>query len=179
MPETLIYLTNVTLTLKVDPGGVSANFQGPCTSAAVQTEAGEESTVVTLDGIRHTRYGPNLYTLALSFVQDWGNPAGLANFLYAQERVRLLFTLALSNNGTPSPTNPSMQGFCYGVAPTFGGEAESWIEAEVEMPVEAKPSIVTALGEILTEPTKWQEFSFWQPPGTPAAEPAEPQETYA
>lgn len=134
----IIYLSQASVKLGTTP----TEYNGHCTVAEVTVEAGEESSVTTLDGTKHSRTGSPTYKLHLVYGQDWST-AGLANYLFAQKGTTVPFTISAYGTTPPSPTAPAMTGSCVIQPGTYGGEADTWIEGEVELSIIGTPTLMT------------------------------------
>lgn len=170
----IIYLTNalVQFRLTTEAAGSNHDYSAACTAVAVVPEQGDENEIVTLDAVRHVRYGPTAYTLQITAAQDW-SATGFSRWLYENEGKDAYFSVGL--NGTlMDASNPRLTGSCVLVAGQFGGEAETWIEAEIEMPCYAKPIVQTSVtqeAEIVSAPA--MDVRRWgqAPEPEPAPEP--------
>ena len=178
----IIYLTNATLVMRLataPPPGVA--YAGEVSSAAVVPTAGDETSVVTLDYIRHSRYGPPSYALALTVQQSW-IVGSLCKFLWENKGQLVSFALTLTAQSAIGSGNPGFIGNALAVPAQFGGEAETWIEGEVEMPIDGEPTLwnttpTQEMWDELAERAKSSDLMVYQyanPGYAPAAE-REPQ----
>lgn len=145
----IIYLANASIKLGTAPG---TEYNGSVLTAEVIPTPGEETGVTTLDGIRHTRYGAASYALHLVMAQDW-SATGLCTYLWGAAGTSVPFTLqAYGSAAVGSPATPKMAGTCVVQEPQYGGEAETWIEAEVTMAIVGRPVLTTTMADPEQQP---------------------------
>ncbi len=159
----IIFLSNASVLMRLGTESASANreYNGTCNAATVEVTAGDENTVVTLDGVRHTRVGVSGYALHLAYFQDWTG-SGLSQFLFNNEG--LAATVAVKATTDPLDTNhPQIEGTVILVAGNYGGEAETWAEGDVVLPFVQKPVLRTALSQELMTLEDWMEGVDWRP----------------
>ena len=139
-----LFMREISLTL--DDGGVDGAIEFKCDvhAATIDPQAGDVVTYVTLcpDGT-YSQRAATTYILHLVGVQNW-DAAGLAKYLDEHDGVELTFIYQAHGAVDPSPEAPAKQGTCIGMAPTYGGERDTWAEYDVELPVSGTPDTPTA-----------------------------------
>ena len=139
-----LFMKEITLTLAtVTPPGTPVEFKCDTHLASIDAAAGDDVTYQTLcpDGTFSQR-GVTTYVLHLVGVQNWDAP-GLARFLDENDGVELAFVYQAHGTAAPAEATPAKSGTCIGQAPSYGGEAETWAEFDVELPISGKPLTVT------------------------------------
>lgn len=142
-----LFMREISLTLKA---GAEAAVEYKCDvhAASIEPEAGDVVTYVTLcpDGT-YSQRSATTYTLHLVGVQNW-DAAGLARYLDAHDGQTLTFAFNAHGAGAPSASAPAKAGTCIGMAPTYGGERDTWAEFDVELPVSGIPATVVSAAEL-------------------------------
>jgi hypothetical protein len=140
---TILFMKDATLTMKVG-AGADAEFNGDCSSAAIEVTAGDEVQYPTLDGEVASNVGPASYALAITAGQDW-TATGLARFLWDNDGQTADFTYnAHGKDAAPSTSTPAVVGQVRLVAGSYGGEVGTFAEIQVSLPCLAKPVLTTA-----------------------------------
>jgi hypothetical protein len=135
-------MRDVSLTLGATPD----EFNCQVAAAMLEVTAGDEVTYTTLcsDGT-FSEVGRSTYALSLRLGQDWADSQGLARYLWDNEGTTQSFRLQAHGSSTASAeTTPAMTGTVRIVAPSYGGEVDTYAEAEVSLPCTAKPVLETA-----------------------------------
>ena len=140
---TLLFMRNAVLTIKIG-AGAAADFQGQVSTAAVEVEAGDTVTYPVLDGTVPSNVGPPTYALHIVAAQDWTATSGLANVLWNNDGATATFWLNAYGVSTASASQPAVTGTVTLVAPTYGGEVQTYAELDVTLPCQAKPTLSTA-----------------------------------
>ena len=83
---------------------------------------------------------PSTYAVALTFLQDWGQPGSLSQLLWDGEGTETEFSIALAS----APTIPVATGTVRLVAGQYGGDFSQPLTATVTLPCGAKPDIAPA-----------------------------------
>lgn len=137
---------SLTLTIGTDPA-VEVNCD--VHTVEVQTAAGDEVKYQTLcpDGA-FSEIGRSSYALHITAAQNWG-PDGLARVLWEHEGETAEFRYQahgadVAGPDAPSDAVPGMMGTVRLVAPTYGGEADTYAELDVTMPCTTRPELITA-----------------------------------
>lgn len=137
---------SLTLTIGADPA-VEVNCDVHTVEVAV--EPGDVVTYQTLcaDG-SFSQPGRSSYALHITAAQDWG-PDGLARVLWEHEGESAEFRYQahgsdVATTDAPSDAIPGMMGEVRLIAPTYGGEADTFAELDVTLPCSSKPDIITA-----------------------------------
>lgn len=137
---------SLTLTIGADPA-VEVNCD--VHTVEVQTTPGDEVKYATLcpDG-SYSEVGRSSYALHITAAQDW-SPTGLARILWENEGELAEFRYQahgadVAGADAPSDTAPGMMGEVRLVAPTYGGEADTYAELEVTLPCTTKPTLSPA-----------------------------------
>lgn len=135
-----LFMRDVSLTL-----GATTPDEYNCqvASATVEVTAGDEVTYTTLctDG-SFSEVGRSTYALVLRLGQDWTSSQGLARYLWENEGAVVPFRLQAHGSATESATDtPAMTGNVRIVAASYGGEVDTYAEAEVSLPCTAKPTL--------------------------------------
>ena len=140
---TILFMKDVTLTLKL-AAGTPLEFNGDCSSAAIEVTPGDEVQYPTLDGEVASNVGPASYALALTAGQDW-SATGLARFLWDNDGATAEFSYnAHGKTAVAAPATPAVEGSVRLVAGSYGGEVGTFAEIEVSLPCLAKPDLATA-----------------------------------
>jgi hypothetical protein len=142
MATSPLFMRDVSLTL----GTGATEYNCQVASAMVEVTPGDEVTYTTLcsDG-SFSEVGRSTYGLALRLGQDWANSQGLARYLWDNEGSVVTFRLQAHGSGTASSDSaPAMTGSVRIVAASYGGEVDTYAEAEVTLPCTAKPTLETA-----------------------------------
>jgi hypothetical protein len=148
-----LFMKEISLTLKVG-AATAVEFNCNVSQAMLEPEPGDVVTYHTLCAAGSmSRSADPTWTLHLIGVQDWNGTAGavgLARFL--ADNAGALATFAFNAHGvapvTASPATPAYGGTCTIVAPTYGGEVNTWAEFDVALPVSGKPTIAVTLFEL-------------------------------
>jgi hypothetical protein len=140
---TILFMKDATLTLKVG-AGVPAEFNGDCSSVAIEVTPGDEVQYPTLDGEVASNVGPASYALAIVAGQDW-TATGLARFLWDNDGQTADYVYnAHGKDATPTADTPGVSGQVRIVAGSYGGEVGTFAEVEVSLPCLARPVLTTA-----------------------------------
>jgi hypothetical protein len=140
-----LFMREISLTL--DDGVQVAPLEFKCDvhAATIEPQAGDVVTYVTLcpDGT-YSQRAATTYILHLVGVQNW-DAAGLAKYLDEHDGVELSFIYqAHGVAANTTADQPAKQGTCVGMAPTYGGERDTWAEYDVELPISGTPDTLTA-----------------------------------
>ena len=140
-----LFMRDVSLTLKLVSGGTAAEFNCDAHLAEVVTTPGDDVTYQTLCPTgSYSNVGRSSYGLHIVAAQDW-SADGLASFLWDNEGALALFTYQAHGSAlVPSADAPGMTGEIRLIAPSYGGEADTYAELDVTMPCTTKPTKVTA-----------------------------------
>lgn len=143
----ILFMKDASLKLAVvgPPAGTDAEYNCDVHTAEVTAKAGDETTYQTLcpDGT-FSELGATTYALHLVAGQDW-SATGLARFLW--DHAGELATFELQVHGAAvawAATAPGMTGTVRLLDPTYGGEAETFPELDVEMPCQGRPELLDA-----------------------------------
>jgi hypothetical protein len=151
---TPLFMRDVSLTLKLLPSGPTrVQFNCDVHLAEVVSEPGDTVEYQTLCPTgSFSSIGKTTYLLHLVAAQDWST-AGLARFLWDNDGALAEFQYQAHGASAIPPTasTPGMSGTVRLVAPTYGGEADTYAELEVELPCSSKPTLVVATFPALTE----------------------------
>lgn len=141
-----LFMREISLTLMVAGGpGPATEFHCDVHSATIEAEPGDDVTYQTLcvDG-SYSQRGKTTYALHLVGVQNWDAP-GLARFLDEHDGDSLDFVFQAHGSAVaPSAATPAKSGTCIGQAPSYGGEADTWAEYDVSLPITGVPVTVVA-----------------------------------
>jgi hypothetical protein len=164
---TLLFMRQATVSLKV--GATAAvQYQGQVSTAAVEVEAGDVVTYPVLDGTVPSNVGPESYALHLVAAQDWTAASGLARFLWDQAGQDATFYLSAYGAGAaPAVGKPAVSGTVRLVAPTYGGEVNTYAELDVTLPCLAKP-LLAETGTIPSAMEDAEEAALGAPEEAPA-----------
>jgi len=127
--------------------GAAAGVEFNCDAhlAEVVTSPGDDVSYQTLcpEG-SFSNVGRSSYALHIVAAQDW-TAEGLALFLWDHEGELATFEYQAHGATTvPSAAAPGMTGEIRLIAPSYGGEADTYAELDVTMPCTTKPSKVVA-----------------------------------
>jgi hypothetical protein len=151
---TPLFMRDVSITFKLLPAG-PGRVEHNCDvhTAEVVTTPGDVVSYQTLcpSGSFSNR-GKSSYALHLVAAQDW-SAAGLARFLWDNDGLTAEVQYQAHGAAAVPPTasQPGMAGVVTLVAPTYGGEADTYAELEVELPFTSKPTIATTAFPTLAE----------------------------
>jgi hypothetical protein len=149
---TPLFMRDVSLTLKLT-AGTRLQFNCDVHTAEVVTEPGDTVDYQTLCPTgSFSSQGKATYLLHLVAAQDWST-TGLARFLWDNDGALAEFQYQAHGAAVIPPTAaaPGMSGFVRLVAPSYGGEADSYAELDVELPCSSRPTIVTSAFPALAE----------------------------
>jgi len=143
-----LFMRDVSLTLTI---GVEPALEVNCDvhTVEVAVEPGDVVTYQTLcaDG-SFSEPGRSSYALHITAAQDWG-ANGLARVLWEHEGEAAEFRYQahgadVATTDAPSDAAPGMMGEIRLIAPTYGGEADTFAELDVTLPCTSKPELITA-----------------------------------
>ena len=143
-----LFMRDVSLTLTI---GADPALEVNCDVHTVEvvTTPGDEVTYQTLcpDG-SFSEVGRSSYALHIVAAQDWG-PDGLARVLWEQEGEQAEFRYQahgadVATADAPSDSIPGMMGTIRLIAPSYGGEADTYAELDVTLPCATKPELMAA-----------------------------------
>jgi hypothetical protein len=120
------------------------DFSTDVLDVAVVPEPGAVQKVKTLDGVTHQDAEGVSWSLTLRAIQDWSSTRpGLAYYLYdhAGENVAFVLNLYGAAQTAGSTTEPTVNGTVTVVPIPYGGEGNTFIEAEVSMPCTVDPVV--------------------------------------
>jgi hypothetical protein len=80
------------------------------------------------------------FSIALSYLSDWGETDSLSQLLWDNDGLPLYFTFE-----PDAPGLPTADGQCYGVAGTFGGEGDGLWQTTSTLPCVSKPTLTPAV----------------------------------
>ncbi len=103
-------------------------------TAAVEVEAGDTVTYPVLDGTVPTQVGPESYALHLVAAQDWTAASGLARFLWDNAQAVATFGCGRMTPRGPHRGQTGRDRDVTLVAPTYGGEVNTYAELDVTLP---------------------------------------------
>jgi len=143
---TLLFMRDAKVTLTLTGGaGTPVEYNGQCSTAAVEVEAGDTVTYPVLDGTIPTEIGPSSYALHLVAAQVWDAADGLARFLWDHEGESADFVLqAHGKDVANAATTPAATGVVRLVAGSYGGEVGTYAELDVTLPCATKPTLAEA-----------------------------------
>lgn len=142
---TPLFMRDCSLTLKLTSG---TRLQMNCDVhlAEVVTEPGDTVEYQTLCPTgSYSNRGKSTYLLHIVAVQDWSS-TGLARFLWDNAGQLAEFQYQAHGAAAIPPTaaTPGMTGFVYLVEPSYGGEADTFAELDVELACSTKPTLAVA-----------------------------------
>jgi hypothetical protein len=141
-----LFMRDVSLTLKLT-AGTAIEFNCNVHAATVEATPGDTVDYQTLCvGGDLSSVGDPTYVLHLIGVQDWKPtaPEGLAHFLAINAPATVTFVFQAHGATVPiSTTAPGYTGTCTLVPPNYGGEADTWAEFDVSLPITGKPALIT------------------------------------
>jgi hypothetical protein len=151
---TPLFMRDVSLTLKLVSGGATrTEFNCDVHTAEVLAAAGDVVEYRTLcpDGT-FSSVSATSYSLHIVAAQDW-SAGGLARFLFENDGALAEFQYQPHGATLIPPTDdfPGMTGEVRLIAPTMGGEADTYAELDVEMPCSTKPTLAVAAFPTLEE----------------------------
>lgn len=120
------------------------DFSTDLLDAAVVPAPGDITSVKTLDGVTHQDAQGETWSLDLRMIQDWSSTRpGLAYYLWSVRGTNVAFVLNLYGAGQAagSTTEPPMSGTVTIVPVPYGGEGNTFVEAEVSMPCVLDPTL--------------------------------------
>ena len=139
-----LFMRDVSLKLRLG-AATAVEFNCDAHLAEVVTSPGDDVTYQTLcpDG-SFSNVGRSSYALHIVAAQDW-SADGLALFLWDNEGALATFEYQAHGATTvPSADAPGMTGEIRLIAPSYGGEADSYAELDITMPCTTKPTKVVA-----------------------------------
>lgn len=137
MPAVPQILKTITFTL----GG--ADYSLDVVDAGVSPTPGDVQSVTTLDGVTHQEQSTETWFLNLTIVLDWDTTRpGLAYYLFNNKGDTVAFRLR-KDTAAISTSNPEIQGNVVLVAAPYGGEGNTFITAELSMPITGTPTVDT------------------------------------
>jgi hypothetical protein len=143
-----LFMRDVSLTLTI---GAEPALEVNCDvhTVEVAVEPGDVVTYQTLcaDG-SFSEPGRSSYALHITAAQDWGAD-GLARVLWEHEGEAAEFRYQahgsdVAGADAPSDATPGMMGEVRLIAPTYGGEADTFAELDVTLPCTSKPELLAA-----------------------------------
>lgn len=144
---TPLFMRDVSLTFKVLPSGPSrVQFNCDAHLAEVLVTPGDDVTYKTLCPTgSYANRGKSTYSLHIVAAQDWSS-TGLARFLWDNDGLTAEVQYQAHGAAVIPPTAaaPGMVGIVTLTGPTYGGEADTYAELEVELPYTTKPSLAVA-----------------------------------
>ncbi len=153
MAGTPLFMQDVTLNLKLNPGGSTrAEFNCDLSTAEIVSTAGDEVEYSTLcPSGSYKSVGKTTYALHIVAVQRWAVD-GLATFLWDNDGQLADFQYQAHGAGVvPSATAPGMSGTVRLIAGNYGGEVATFAELDVELPCSSKPTKLVAAFPALDE----------------------------
>lgn len=149
---TPLFMRDVSLTLKL-AAGTRLQFNCDVHTVEVVTEPGDVVEYQTLCATgSFSSIGKSTYALHIVAAQDWST-TGLARFLWDNDGA--LADFQYQAHGTvvipPTAALPGMSGSVRLVAPTYGGEADTYAELDVELPCSSRPTLNVAAFPALAE----------------------------
>lgn len=130
----------ISFTLKVG-AAAAVEFNTDVLDAAVVPTPGDVQTVRTLDGVAHQDAQSETWALVIRAIQDWDTSRpGLASYLYTNKGAAATFVLELYDEAV-SATAPAMTGTCKLQPIPYGGPGNTFVEAEVTMPIDGTPAV--------------------------------------
>ena len=138
MPATPIIPKIITFTLG------ASDFSMDVLDVAVVPAAGAVQKVKTLDGVTHQDAEGVSWSLDLRCIQDWSSTRpGLAYYLWNHQGESIAFVLNVYGAGQTagSTTEPPISGTVTIVPIQYGGEGNTFVEAEVSMPCTIDPVV--------------------------------------
>lgn len=148
MAATLLFMRDASLTLKIGAGPARLEVNCEVHTVELTVAPGDVVQYQTLcpDG-SYSSAGKSSYALHIVAGQDWATD-GLARTLWDHEGETAEFQLQAHGADLtahpPSASEPGLSGVVTLVAPTYGGEVDTWAELDVELPCASKPTITTA-----------------------------------
>ena len=137
MPAVPQLLKTITFTL----GG--SDYSMDVVDAGVSPTPGDTQSVTTLDGVTHQDQATEIWFLNLTIVLDWDTTRpGLAYYLFNNKGDTVAFRLRKDTSAI-STSNPEIQGNVVLVAAPYGGEGNTFITAEIAMPITGTPVVDT------------------------------------
>lgn len=135
MPSVPIIPKIITLTIDGE------DFSMDVLDAACVPTPGAVQTVRTLDGVTHQDAESETWSLDLRSIQDWDTVRpGLASFLFTNKGLSKTFILGVYDAAT-STTAPKMTGTVTIVPIPYGGPGNTFVEAEVSLPMDGAPTV--------------------------------------
>lgn len=143
-----LFMRDVSLTLTI---GAEPALEVNCDvhTVEVAVEPGDVVTYQTLcpDG-SFSQPGRSSYALHITAAQDW-SAEGLARVLWEHEGESAEFRYQahgsdVAGADAPSDATPGMMGEVRLIAPTYGGEADTFAELDVTLPCSSKPELLAS-----------------------------------
>ena len=151
---TPLFMRDVSLTFKLLPAGPTrVQFNCDAHTVEVVPTPGDDVSYQTLCATgSFSNRGKSTYALHIVAAQDW-SATGLARFLWDNDGASAEVQYQAHGSAAIPPTaaTPGMVGTVVLTAGTYGGEADTYAELEVELPYTAKPTIATAAFPALDE----------------------------
>jgi hypothetical protein len=130
----------ITFTLQIGAGDVET-FAQDVLDAAVVPAPGDVQSVRTLDGVTHQDAQAETWALVLRAIQDWDTTRpGLAHYLFANKGATAAFVLKIYDAAI-STSKPALTGNVTLVPFPYGGPGNTFVEAEVSMPLDGDPVV--------------------------------------
>lgn len=138
---TILFMKTALLTLSIDAGVTTIEFQGDVQDVHVEVSPGDVVDYPTLDGQVASNVGKETYALVMAGGQDYSE-TGLARFLWDNSgSVAEIVLNAHGQTAVASTTTPEISGQVTLVAVQYGGKVEEFAEFEVTLPFVQKPTL--------------------------------------
>lgn len=139
MAQTVLIIKQATLKFAATEVALDTapDFTCQVTSAAINANPNMQTVAATFCAPESQAPAATGWELALSVLQDWGDTAGISDYLFDHDAERSFFLIQPTD-----PDIPGMTGECWLVASAYLGDAGTALGADVVLPLLAKPTRV-------------------------------------
>ena len=142
-----LFVKNASIKFVIPPALIATATEFNCDVhlAEIVATPGDDVTYQTLcQNGTLTQKGATTYVLHIVAVQDWST-TGFARFLWTNAGVTVRAVVqAYGATQAFDAAHPGFDTSVVLVEPTYGGEADTWAELDVELPCTVRPVLLTA-----------------------------------
>lgn len=131
-------------------GDTPIQFECQATNVRIVADHTQEDGIETLCGDMSEPSLETTYTLAITAIQDFDDPAGFVNYCFDETGTAVAFEWA------PGPilTSPTFSGICQIRAVEIGGDVAAQLTTDAEFPIIGKPTRTDVVAQAVAKVSK-------------------------
>jgi hypothetical protein len=116
--------------------GSAVSFKEDVVNLRIEPDSPEESSILTLDGVRHKEVSAVGWNLVGTAVQDWDSARpGMANYCWLHQGETVAFVYNAHGSGAESAGQPKFTGFVVLSPLGYGGDGNAFATTDFSFPI--------------------------------------------